>query len=76
MNYIDRLPGKEQGNTNNHTSRNGDETIACQNGAHDVCCSAVVGGTGKFKDMRGSGTYKGKTTPKGSQVNWEVTIEN
>jgi hypothetical protein len=36
----------------------------------------VTGGTGKFKDLRGSGVYKGKTTQKGSQVNWEVVIEN
>jgi len=36
----------------------------------------IIGGTGKFKDLRGGGTYKGKATPKGSLVNWEVTIEN
>ncbi len=36
----------------------------------------IVGGSGKYKDLRGSGTYKGRTTPKESIVNWEVTIEN
>jgi hypothetical protein len=56
-----------------------DKFSAQDNGSWEVSSDGeiqIVGGTGKFKDLRGSGTYKGKTTPKGSQVNWEVTIEN
>jgi hypothetical protein len=63
-----------------HLKYQGSDKISAQdNGSWEVVSEGeiqIVGGTGKFKDMRGSGTYKGKSTPKGSQVTWEVTIEN
>ena len=34
-----------------------------------------TGGTGKFKNIKGTGNYKGKTTEKGLIVSWEATIE-
>jgi hypothetical protein len=32
-------------------------------------------GTGKFKNIKGSGTYKGKATPEGVISNWEGEVE-
>ena len=33
------------------------------------------GGTGKFKDLKGSGSYKGTSTPTGSTYTWESEVE-
>ena len=35
----------------------------------------ITGGTGKFKDMKGNGSYKGTATPKGSTINWEAEVQ-
>jgi hypothetical protein len=34
-----------------------------------------TGGTGKFKNLKGNGTYKGKATPEGAGSNWEIEVE-
>ena len=34
-----------------------------------------LGGTGKFKNIKGSGTYACKFTPKGGQCDWEAETE-
>jgi hypothetical protein len=34
-----------------------------------------MGGTGKFKNIKGSGTYGCKFTPKGGQCDWEAEAE-
>jgi hypothetical protein len=34
-----------------------------------------LGGTGKFKTIKGSGTYTCKFTPKGGQCDWEAEAE-
>ena len=34
-----------------------------------------TGGTGKFENIKGSGTYKARTTAEGSTVNWEGEVE-
>jgi hypothetical protein len=55
-----------------------DKMTADDRGAWEVSSEGdihVIGGTGKFKDMKGNGKYKGKTNPKGSSVNWEATME-
>ena len=35
----------------------------------------LLGGTGKFKNTKGSGTYACKFTPKGGQCDWEIDAE-
>jgi len=35
----------------------------------------ISGGTGKYKEMKGMGTYSGKSSPKGSSVHWEIRVE-
>jgi hypothetical protein len=37
--------------------------------------SEFTGGTGKFKNIKGSGTFKGKVTPEGSAWDWEGEVE-
>jgi hypothetical protein len=32
-------------------------------------------GTGKFKNLKGNGTYKGKASPEGGIANWEGEVE-
>ena len=34
-----------------------------------------VGGTGKFKNIKGGGTYKGTVNPQGGAGNWEGEVE-
>jgi hypothetical protein len=34
-----------------------------------------TGGTGKFKNIKGGGTYKAKVTPEGGVSNWEGEVE-
>jgi hypothetical protein len=34
-----------------------------------------IGGTGKFKNAKGSGTYRGKATAEGASTDWEGEIE-
>jgi len=55
-----------------------DKLASGEGGAWEVSSEGeiqFIGGTGKYKDMKGSGKYKGKTTAKGSLVNWEATLE-
>jgi hypothetical protein len=33
------------------------------------------GGTGKFKNVKGGGTYRGKATPEGASEDWEGEVE-
>ena len=35
----------------------------------------VTGGTGKFKNIKGSGTYRGKATAQGASTEWEGEVE-
>ena len=35
----------------------------------------VIGGTGKFKNIKGSGTYRGKATAEGASTEWEGEVE-
>jgi hypothetical protein len=35
----------------------------------------ITGGTGKFKNAKGSGTYRGKATAEGASEDWEGDIE-
>jgi len=35
----------------------------------------VIGGTGKFKNAKGAGTYRGKATAEGASEEWEGEIE-
>ena len=35
----------------------------------------VIGGTGKCKNIKGSGTYRGKATAEGASTEWEVEVE-
>ena len=35
----------------------------------------VIGGTGKFKNAKGSGTYRGKATAEGASTDWESEVE-
>ena len=35
----------------------------------------ITGGTGKFKDIKGSGTYRGKGTAQGASSEWEGEVE-
>ena len=35
----------------------------------------TTGGTGKFKNIRGSGTYRGKATAEGASTDWEGETE-
>jgi hypothetical protein len=35
----------------------------------------VTGGTGKFKNIKGSGTYRGKATAEGASTDWESEVE-
>ena len=35
----------------------------------------VIGGTGKCKNIKGSGTYRGKATAEGASTEWEVEME-
>ena len=35
----------------------------------------VTGGTGKFKNTKGAGTYRGKATAQGSSTEWEGEVE-
>ena len=35
----------------------------------------VTGGTGKFKSIKGSGTYRGKVTKEGAFTDWEGEVE-
>jgi hypothetical protein len=35
----------------------------------------VTGGTGKFKNSKGSGTYRGKATAEGASTDWEGEVE-
>jgi hypothetical protein len=52
------------------------KTIVKEDGSWEVPFEGktqLVGGTGKFQNIKGSGTYKGKITPKG--VTWEGEAE-
>ena len=69
------------------THKNGDETYIRFEGANKMDKDGkdwevssegklqITGGTGKFKDAKGTGSYTGKATAKGSVVNWEVDAE-
>ncbi len=35
----------------------------------------VTGGTGKFKNIKGGGTYRGKATAEGASTEWEGEVE-
>jgi hypothetical protein len=35
----------------------------------------VTGGTGKLKNIKGGGTYRGKATPEGASSEWEGEVE-
>src|SRR5215469_8502220 len=35
----------------------------------------MIGGTGKFKNIKGSGTYRGKATAQGALTEWEGEVE-
>ena len=65
------------------TYKNGDKDITYNEGTHTLTIMddgsweanwegtwKVISGTGKFENMKGSGTYKGKGTPKGSSTDW------
>ena len=34
-----------------------------------------LGGTGKFKNIKGGGTYRGKATAEGASTEWEGEVE-
>lgn len=71
-----------------HFHKNGDKSymrfegtqklIVKEKGAWEVDAEGkwqCTGGTGKFKSLKGSGTYKGKSTSKGSTYDWEGEVE-
>jgi hypothetical protein len=35
----------------------------------------VIGGTGKFKNIKGGGTYRGKATAEGASTEFEGDVE-
>ena len=35
----------------------------------------ATGGTGKFKNIKGGGTYRGKATAQGASTDWEGEVE-
>jgi hypothetical protein len=35
----------------------------------------ITGGTGKFKNIKGEGTYRGKATPEGASTEFEGEVE-
>jgi hypothetical protein len=37
--------------------------------------SKVTGGTGKFKNIKGGGTYRGKATAEGASTEFELEVE-
>jgi hypothetical protein len=52
------------------------KTIVKEDGSQEVPFEGktqLVGGTGKFKNIKGGGTYKGKVTPK--EITWEGEAE-
>src|SRR3990172_48078 len=69
------------------THKNGDETYLKFEGTNKMVKDGkeweassegrlqITGGTGRFKDAKGTGSYTGRATAKGSTVNWEVEAE-
>jgi hypothetical protein len=68
-------------------TKNGDEIYWKWEGSHQTVAKdgawestfqgtfQYVGGTGKFRNIKGSGTYKGTVSPKGGAGNWEAEVE-
>jgi len=72
----------------NNLHKNGDRTYGQFEGTHKTTVKEdgsweatwegtwkFVGGTGKFKNIKGGGTYKGKATPTGGTTTWEGEVE-
>ena len=70
------------------TYKDGDKSFASVEGTHQIISTdggawelnsegtwTVTGGTGKFENAKGSGTYTGKATPKGGSTDWEGELE-
>jgi hypothetical protein len=68
--------------------KNGDTDYGSYEGTHKTTAKAdgswettwegtwkVIGGTGKFKNIKGGGTYRGKATAQGSSTDWEGEVE-
>jgi hypothetical protein len=68
--------------------KNGDATWGSYEGMHKATVKEdgsseptwegtykVTGGTGKFKDIKGEGTYRGKVTAQGASTDWEGEVE-
>jgi hypothetical protein len=68
--------------------KNGDTTYGTYEGTHQTTVKAdgsweaisegkwqFTGGTGKFKHIKGSGTYRGKATAQGRSTDWEGEVE-
>ena len=73
---------------NKRIFKNGDETYGKYEGTHKRTSKEggaweeisagkwqVIGGTGKFKNIKGSGTYKGKRTAEGGTTEFEGEVE-
>jgi len=68
--------------------KNGDTTYGPVEGMHKATVNAdgswesisegtwqFTGGTGKFKNIKGSGTFRGKATAQGASIDWEGEVE-
>ena len=68
--------------------KNGDTDYASHEGKHKTTFKEdgsweatwegtfkVTGGTGKFKNIKGEGTYRGKATAQGASNDWEGEVE-
>jgi hypothetical protein len=68
--------------------KNGDTTYGSSEGMHKTTVKEdgslettwegtwkQTGGTGKFKNIKGGGTYRGKATAQGSSTEWEGEVE-
>jgi hypothetical protein len=68
--------------------KNGDTDFGSFEGAHKTTVkedgssettwegtSKVTGGTGKFKNIKGGGTYRGKATAEGASTEFELEVE-
>jgi hypothetical protein len=68
--------------------KNGDTTYGAYEGTHKTTVKADgswestaegtyqwTGGTGKFKNIKGSTTYRGKATAQGASTDWEGEVE-
>ena len=71
-----------------HLHKNGDINYGSWEGTHKTTVKEdgsweatwegtwkATGGTGKFKNIKGGGTYRGKATAQGASTDWEGEVE-